>query len=530
VKGLIDLLVDRAGRALGGVFLLILTLGLSLSITWLSVVAAGFLAAWLMIAFFVRGDYIDAFRTALEKKVVQPESIDVRSLDLTMIRGLVQALSSDDERQTLYALGLLGQTHPSHWRHSLPDLLGHPSANVRGRTIALLADWRVPSDKASTLLSDPDIEVRAETIRYLRAMSPQPQQTLSQFLKSDDYQIVLAAVHYLTKHGGPEVSLIDEAFIDRALQITGDHAVSARVAAARVVAMVPGARTGDLLDRLLADSSSDVVREAIRSAGRLQHERAIPRLVTMLPDWRLRFAAREALLKLGPAAISELQRQLHDEHVPLKVRARIPKVLSFTGSQELCELLLDDVQNLNPRLDLSLLKALNGMRRQFPHLAINAKRVSRRIKQQSQKYRHWLEILLAIETELPVDSRIRELLQKTLREKLDECVEKTFRLLALIYEPDDVYSAFFSLSARPELRGSAVEFLDNLLDPNLRGHVVRMIEDDEPEEAQQEMSASPRSRGEILRALFNSGDDWLIAIANEISGTTGFKPAPSRIA
>jgi AAA family ATP:ADP antiporter len=534
VKGVIDLLVDRAGRAVGGILLLLLTLGLSFSITWLSLVAAGFLGAWLMISLVVRRDYIDAFRVALEMKVVRPEAIDVRALDLTMIRSLVQALSSKDERQVLYALDLLGQTHPSHWRNSLPALLVHPSPAVRSRAIALLADWRDTSaSTVSSRLADADIDVRAETIRYLCDTSPQRERTLHEFLMSPDYQIVLAAVHYLAKHGGSEVALIDEAFIERALQTTGEHTTTARIAAARVLSMVPGDRSGEFLEVLLADRSPQVVQAAIRSAARLRYENAIPRLVEMLSNGRLRLTAREALLALGPASIVELKRRLHDERTPMEVRSRIPKALSFIGSQEVCDMLLDSVQRLTPKLDLPLLKALNRMRKQFSHLSFNVKRASRRIKQQSQKYRHWSAVLSAMGSSIPRNPRsadVIDLLHKTLNEKLDECIEKTFRLLALIYSPDDVYSAFFNLRTRPALRGSAVEFLDNLLDPDLRSHVVRMIESEEPGEVQDEISAAPLSSDDILRALLSSGDDWLIAIAGELSDRAGLIPAPSRTA
>jgi hypothetical protein len=66
--------------------------------------AAAFLVVWIVIAFFVRGDYVDAFRSALEKKAVQPETVDIGALDLTAVQSLVRALSSDDNRQVLYAL------------------------------------------------------------------------------------------------------------------------------------------------------------------------------------------------------------------------------------------------------------------------------------------------------------------------------------------------------------------------------------------------------------------------------------------
>ena len=70
MKALIDLLVDRAGRAGGGLLLLLLTVVLSLSVPALSIVAAIALVIWLTIALAVRRDYVHAFRVALEKKVI----------------------------------------------------------------------------------------------------------------------------------------------------------------------------------------------------------------------------------------------------------------------------------------------------------------------------------------------------------------------------------------------------------------------------------------------------------------------------
>src|SRR4029434_9425395 len=168
---------------------------------------------------------------------------------------------------------------------------------VRGGTIALLTDWRDTSvSTVSSRLADEDIDVRAETIRYLCDTSPRRKTTLREFLTSPDYRIVLAAVHYLAKYGGSEVALIDEAFIERALQNTGEHATIARIAAARVLSMVPGDRSGEFLEILLADRSPQVVQEANRTVARLRYENAIPRLVAMLSNGRLRLTAREALL------------------------------------------------------------------------------------------------------------------------------------------------------------------------------------------------------------------------------------------
>jgi AAA family ATP:ADP antiporter len=295
--------------------------------------------------------------------------------------------------------------------------------------------------------------------------------------------------------------------------------------------MLPGNRGGRFLEILLQDNSPQVVQEAIRSAAKQKYEPAIPRLISMLSNWRFRLAAREALLKLGTPAVTELERQLKDERTPIELRARIPRVLSYTGLQQISDLFLNSIHDLSPQMDIALLKALNRMRKQFPEISFDADRVSMLIKQQFEIYQQWTATMLSITSSVPpVEGSVAivRLLEKTLREKTEECVQKTFRLLALIYSPDDVYSTYFSLSTRPALRGNAVEYLDNLLDPELRPHVVPMIEDSEKPEERDETTQP--SWSEIIRKLESDGDPWLTAIAREFSERLNTRRAPPRIA
>jgi hypothetical protein len=206
-------------------------------------------------------------------------------------------------------------------------------------------------------------------------------------------------------------------------------------------------------------------------------------------------------------------------------------VLSFTGEQQISDLLLRSVHDLSPQIDIALLKALNRMRKLYPEIEFDAERVSVLIKQQFQIYQQWTATMLSISSSVPPvegSNAIVRLLEKTLQEKLEECIEKTFRLLALIYSPEDVYSTYFSLSSRPALRGSAVEFLDNLLDPELRPHVVPMIESAERED-KPDRTEQP-SWPEILDRLSSGGDPWLTLIVQELSGRIRERRAPPRIA
>jgi hypothetical protein len=70
------------------VLLLLLTVVLSLSVPALSIVAAIALVIWLAIALAVRRDYVHAFRVALEKKVIEPEALEVGALDRDDFRNI----------------------------------------------------------------------------------------------------------------------------------------------------------------------------------------------------------------------------------------------------------------------------------------------------------------------------------------------------------------------------------------------------------------------------------------------------------
>src|SRR5206468_11784861 len=57
VKGFVDMFVDRTGRAVGALLLLVFTVILGLSISSLSMVAGGFVIAWIAIVVVVKREY-----------------------------------------------------------------------------------------------------------------------------------------------------------------------------------------------------------------------------------------------------------------------------------------------------------------------------------------------------------------------------------------------------------------------------------------------------------------------------------------
>src|SRR5688572_2256549 len=523
VKALIDMLVDRAGRAVGGVLLLVLTAGLSLSVPTLSVVVAGVLILWIGVAFAIRRNYVQAFRVALEKKVIEPEALGVQTLDSTISRPLLEALSSSDDRQVLYALGLLGSGHAARWSRHQPELIDHKTPAVRSRTIALLTEWRsFATSLVETRLLDSDLDVRIEVVRHLcEASRDGARSKLSEFLKHPDYRVVLAAILCIAKYRPSDGDLIDEQFIERALATTGEHSASAKAAAARSLAITRLPRATEFLDRLLRDPSVPVVQQAIHAAGEIRYEGAISVLILMLGRSRFRRAAREALLKIGGPATEELKLQFQDDRTPMDVRVRIPKVISMFRAQEAADFLLHSVHRSTPRLDTMLLKALNNMRNQPGELAFEPERVSALIATECERHQRLSMIraaIRAVDTENAEKGygEIMALLEKAIGERMAESVERVFRLLYLVYSTNDIRAVYLSFNSKSALRASAVEFLDNLIDPPLRSLVVPVVEDRERSDPNGRSKESELSQADAIRMLMAEDDEWLRTIAGEL--------------
>jgi ATP/ADP translocase len=457
VKGFIDMFVDRAGRAGGALLLLLFTTVLSLSIPSLSLIAGGFVIAWLAMGIAVKSEYLGSFRHALEKKTIEPEALELRSVDGATIQTLLSLLSSNDEREVLYALDLLSNTHPNRWRGHIDRLIHHASSAVRARTIAALASWNDPAIAQEDFIHHPDYETA---------------------------RIAMASALRLHWTGLPH---------DR-----------------------------ELLNRLLHDPCVAVAREAIVTAGVVGYTDAMPRLIEKLADNRLRPDARRALLNFSDAVIPELVRRLSNPAENPRIRERIPKTLALTAAQEAADALIYHLHRLDYHLDHAILKALNRMRVNSPGITIDSAVVRAAINKEHDEYERLKAVHVWLDTRR-IPQEVFSLLMRALDERLADRRERIFRLVGLIYPPHDVYSVYYSYQIKPALRPAAIEFLDNILDAELKETVVPLLEEagDPEKPIRVREPVEFISLGAVLSMLVAADDPWLKMIAAELQARLG---------
>jgi len=530
VKGFIDMFIDRFGRGLAGLLLIFFATVHPLSVSQLSLLVCGMIGVWVYLSLAIRKEYLNSFRLALEKKTLHPEMLRLRIADSASLDPILRVLEGQDERQVLYALSLLEDVSPTVWSAQAIPLLQHPSPRVRALTLERLAA-KPQVDLVANVrqcLQDPDLEVRTEAIHYLCGLQDEaPEALVGEFLRHSDYAVVAAAIQAISKHQWKADGLIEQRFIERALNEEGPQREAARTAAAGALGLVtPDSPLLSFLLPLLDDDSLEVLRNAIRSSGRLQSREALPKLVSRLADARVRQDVRQALVQYGERIVGTLGDYLHDPDVSLRVRANIPKVLSEMNSQEAVNTLVRSLPRLNPFLCHRVIKALNKMRVRFAKLSFADEAIDLAILDELKDYYDFGIVLHSNEIQPSENRAVLRLLRQALQERMDQKLERVFRLLGLRYPPADIYSAYNGLrSPQGHIRASAIEFLDNLLMPDMKQLLFPILEESAADafltHGSQHFGLRHKSRVAYLEQYITGRDIWLQTISLYAAGDLG---------
>jgi len=114
---------------------------------------------------------------------------------------------------------------------------------------------------------------------------------------------------------------------------------------------------------------------------------------------------------------------------------------------------------------------------------------------------------------------------QALRESMTQEVERIFRLLKLLSPVYDLESAYVGLqSSKRDIHDNALEFLENILKPQLRSLLVPLLDSDVTVEqriqlANRTLGTRVGTREEAAALLAESGDPWLQACAAYAIGT-----------
>ncbi len=525
-KVFIDMFVDRWARGMAGGFLLLLTLVFKWDLSRITLVTLVLLAAWLVLAFLMRREYVNSFRLALSRREIDLAGLTVCIDDASAVKVLVDALGSDKLREVIYALDMLQGVRSSQLAEAVRPLLAHSSTEVRRRSLEVLCLNGDPGDalRARKYLADPDLGVRVAAVACVVAHDPQENRTrvfLSGLLEGGPVDRN-AALAFLADHeeGAAYRDLVGEPVVDAILNEDTDHGAEGREILAGL-SWSPADCSPDLWEALIKDQDQAVAKAVIVGMGARGDFSRLEWLLGQLDHPHLRVFARNSLAELARrdvGVIVELEEFFLSDEKSVRAREEIPRILELVPEQECVDILLGHMASHRPEFRLLVLKALGKLRSRYPSLSFDAEIVSNEIAIEAQRF-----FLLSHLGDLLSGKRDRDLLlERVIVETRTLRLESVFRLLGLLYPLRDVLNSYHGvMSGRRIPRANAQEFLDNLLTGQHRRMVLALIDEQPATEAWTEAGLMDgldfgevvRNSAEALDYLSKDCDPWLAACA-----------------
>jgi len=227
-------------------------------------------------------------------------------------------------------------------------------------------------------------------------------------------------------------------------------------------------------------------------------------------------------------ALEALARAFDDPHTPERVRAHIPRTVSRFRSQAAADLLLDWLDSERP--GGLRYKALRGLGRLIAEqrVRVDRERIDRQLRLNLLEYLRMLSLRqpLALRPEVARGGRSLRLVVGLIDDKLEQSLERAFRLLQIRHRHENLRSVYFA-SRSPERvrRAHALEFLDVLTAPGansplgqqVRQLVLLVVDDlsvaDRLARASRFVPNQPSSYAATLQALVADHDETLAAFA-----------------
>ncbi len=516
VKAFIDTVVYRCGDGLGGVVVLACATGLGWSPVQVGWITLGAVVAWLGAAAAARSQYVANLRESILQHRVDVERAHGALLERNAADELGRRLEGPPA-DILYALSLFEVAAEGPVQAAVPRLLGHESAAVRVRAIALLAQANVRSvvPQVEKLLRDPQLEVRTEALLYLtRATSVDPLTLIEQVGDYEGFSIQAAMVAFLARPGRAQNVDAAQLILQRLVADGGEGGPRGRVEAARVIGISPDVFERELR-KLLEDDDPEVAREAVRAAGRLGKRGLVHRMVDRIAEPSLTDEIVAALVQLGDRIVGTLRDYLVDRDTPAAIRRELPGALQSIGTPAAQAVLVESLLDGDTVVRLRVVTALNKILQGHPGRQLDRAIVETALAAEITGHYRSYQVLATMGGSLAG----AEPLLEALRESLAQESERIFRLMKILYPAHDLHSAFVGVqSADRAVHDNALEFLENVLPPHIRTLVVPLFDRVVPNSerarlAERLVGVSLGSREEAVDVLARSRDPWLQSCA-----------------
>ena len=519
VKPAIDTLAERWSDALVGVLLVVALHLLHVPVRTITFATGVLAVVWLIVLLVLDRHYGRAFRDALSRRFLAPESAP-ESLRLpSSRRALHAALGSENDGEVLLALKLVPSLGDAKTTLAIGACLRHPSAKVRAAAVDAMTAMRLPDPERviAGFLTDSDDDVRRAAIGYLLSRGEAPVDFARRVLEGGDAALREHLLDALVAYPGETRRLLGWDWIDARIESGTQEDL---LLAARATGAMDGPDVARRLRTLLSQGDDEVQRLALVSATARPDAGLLDVLLPMLGKPKLRYDAVKAVAAVGDAAVPKLEALLSGESNE-RIRAGAARALSRIASPRVLAFLKALARSADGGLRHLALEGLWREHVWSGRPVLPRSTVHRLFLRELRDYRVCLEPVTFLEES---DQPALRLLGESYRESADRALERALEVLACWYDPKPLPAVFEKLKSRDlAIASPALEYLGHVLPRAVFKPVSRVFEK-EPMPSPDDARGGDRT-AEWIRQAWETGDAWLRACAVRASRfVPGFDP------
>ncbi len=515
VKAFIDVVGQRGGQTVASVAVLLFSAS-QLSLGWVAAVLAIVTILWIYGAIDIRAHYVDVFRSRVSKGLDVGQFAD---LDVASLETLIATLDSDHDAEVLAALDVLEREGRARLVPGL--ILYHPAQAVVIRALTIFVRYQrqrtLPA--IDRLLEHPAESVRAAAVGARSSLQPDERLMRMRLSLEPSPQVRAAIMVNLIATGALTGSDADD-FVEGVLR-TG--LPETQIALAEAIERSGAKDLAPVLVRLAEQPRPEVQQAATRAMAQAPFDVVHPALLRLLVFEHVRELATTILVEQGEAAYDSLAAALKNEDTDIRIRRRLPRVLVRFARAETPDLLLDRLlKTRDGRERYRLVLALETLLQMDPNTELSDLKLQTAINLNlSRAYRYLDRRITLSQGATEISERNtpgHRLLAKALRDKQSHALDRSLRLLGLMYPAESFSSIRRDIESEDvALRNNALELLENIVQGRARQQIVALV-DDQPDTqrllAGTDLHTPARLDYEsLLRALLNSSSTAMQDIA-----------------
>ena len=356
--------VKSIAEGIGGLvtFLLVKIIALP----YLSIVSLGSIVIWLFTSFKVKTGYVNQLQTAIAKRQIDFEELNVDVQDAAMVKTIEETLSSNDEIKQLFALEIIEGLPLSSWKKTIKRLFNDGAPEVQKRILSMAWD-------EESIISNEDIiqamnnnnSVSAEaTIVVGRRKLKDALPDLENLLLNSDNQDVsaAAAAAILQIKSGPtdKAKMILNNMLDEQDDTTQATALKRLIYNDQIL-------TSDKLKSFLNHNSEIISNVALNIAEKRKDESLVPAIISNLSIAQTSIQARQTLKSFSEELINEQFKQLIESNATSrKLRLGIIRTLREYPNEDSIELLISQLDNNDQDIYNTIVESLLAIARVNP--------------------------------------------------------------------------------------------------------------------------------------------------------------------